>query len=143
MNNIAAVERVLDRVLMQDVESVLDLVDERVELMVLSPQRGHAPPEIVRGRRAVTEYFERQGGIAAFWNLWLEADEDRVLVFGRESYTTTCELEAESDFALVFELRKGVIVRILAVEDLPPSLRPTTFSRRPLHRCDGLLQRTA
>jgi len=125
MSNIALVQRMVDRILIQDLESALDLIAEGVELMVL-PDFGAARPEIRWGREAPRDYFGALGGIVTFWQVRLIPDGDQVLVWGKESYTTNGGIEAGSDFILGFQVRAGQIERILMVEDLAGAALPPT-----------------
>jgi ketosteroid isomerase-like protein len=131
MSNVALVQRMVDRILIQDLEPALDLIAEQVELMVLPPELGAAAPEIHRGRYAVRDYFESLGGIVTFWQVRLVSDGDQVLVWGKESYTTNGGMESESEFVLVCQVGAGVIERILVVEDLAgAALLPTKLVAR-------------
>ena len=126
MSDMALVQQVVDRILIQDLEPALDLVAEDVELMLVTPELSSDSPAVYRGTEAGRDYIGAQGGIVTFWQVRFVADGDQVLVLGRERYTTNAGLESDSDFVLVCQVREGVIVRIVLVEDLAgAALLPT------------------
>lgn len=125
MNNIAVVEHLVDRILVQDLERALELVAEDVELVVLPPDPGAGSPEIEWGRQVLRDYFGALGGIVTFWQVRLVADGDQVLVLGREHYVTTSGLESNTEFMLDCQVEEGLITRLLVVEDVAVSFGDT------------------
>jgi ketosteroid isomerase-like protein len=133
MDNTAIVERVVARILAQDLESGLDLFTDDVAFMVASPGRG-SPCVYAVGREPVIHYFEALGGIVTFWQVSFFLEGERVLVLGRESYTMNAGLEAASDFGLVFDLRDGRITGLLVIEGLPARAETPTWTGLPPER---------
>jgi ketosteroid isomerase-like protein len=141
MSNIAVVQRLMDRILVEDVDRALSLLSEHVELMVLPSPSSSASAEIRRGRQAVGDYFGALGGIVTFWQLRFVVNGDQILVPGKERYVTQCGLESESDFVLACEVRGGYVSRIVVVEDVAATLggtgaleramRPTVYQEAP------------
>jgi ketosteroid isomerase-like protein len=132
MNNMAVVDQVMDRILAQDLGSALHLMSADVELTLL-PSESSEAAEMLRGREAVRGYFEALGAIITFWEVQLVPEGDQVLVLGRERYVTDRGLESDAEFMLVYQLRGGVVGRIVVVESLAAEapLLPTVF-------CDGI-----
>jgi hypothetical protein len=118
MSDLMLVRRVMDHVLIEDLEPVLDLLSDEVAVNVLRPGGGPGSFEQLSGKQAIHHYFERLGGIVTFWRLRFFDQESHVLVLGQERYTTTGGMESATDFALVFQIREGVITELLIVEDL-------------------------
>jgi ketosteroid isomerase-like protein len=117
MNNMAVVQRVMDRILVRDLESAMTLIAPDAELTLL-PTEPSAAAETMRGGDAVLEYFGSLGAIVTFWEVNLVPEGDRVLVLGRESYSLNGGLESEAEFMLVFQLREALVSRIVVVENL-------------------------
>src|SRR5918995_1059395 len=117
MSNIAVVQRLMDRILVQDFDRALSVLAKDVELTVLPAPASSGWAEIRRGRQAVREYFSRLGGIVTFWQVRFVAHGDQVLVPGREQYVTRCGLTSDSDFMLSCQVRDGKVARIVVVED--------------------------
>jgi ketosteroid isomerase-like protein len=122
MSNIAVVKTVVHRILVEDLESSLDLIAEDVVLRVGIAGRLPFCFED-RGRQAVVDYFTALGGIVTFWQVGFFDEGTQVLVLGNESFTLDCGIQAKSDFALVFGVRDGLIAELLIVEDLSAFLR--------------------
>lgn len=118
MDDIAVVKRVAGGILAQDLEPVLDLIAEDVVFKVAIP--GGMPICFEdAGKQAMTDYFSALGGIVTFWKLEFFAQGEHVVVLGNESYILgNRRVMARSDFALVFDVRDGLITRFLVVEDL-------------------------
>jgi ketosteroid isomerase-like protein len=118
MNDIAVVKRVVDGILAQDLEPVLDLLAEDVVFKVAIP--GEMPICFEdAGKQAMTDYFRALGGIVTFWKLEFFAQGEHVVALGNESYIIgNRRVMARSDFALVCDVRDGLITRFLVVEDL-------------------------
>jgi ketosteroid isomerase-like protein len=141
MSNIAVVQRLMDRILVEDLDRALSLLSDDVEITILPPASSSASAEIRRGRQAVRDYFGALGGIVTFWQLRFVQNGDRVLVPGKERYVTLCGLESENDFMLACEVRYGRVIRIVVVEDvaatlrgtgaLKPAMRPTVYQEAP------------
>lgn len=129
MDDMTAVRRAVDRLLDGDPGPLLDLLAEDVELEV---HDGGVAPEhrVDRGKQAVADHFTGLGELVAFWQIDYGATDGQVIAWGKESFTLEpCDLEAECDFALVFDLVEGRIVRLLVIEDLLSYLR--AGARRP------------
>jgi hypothetical protein len=125
MNKISVVERLVDRILVQDLERAMELVAEDVELSVLPPEPAAGPPETQRGKQALGDYFRALGGIVTFWQVRVVADGDQVLVLGKESYVTTTGLESDTEFMLDCQVEEGLVNRLLVVENVAISLDET------------------
>ena len=66
------------------------------------------------------EYFEALGDLIAFWRVKSSWSGGRVVVLAEERFTIQpCDLIAASELALIFDLRNGLITRLLVVEDPP------------------------
>lgn len=118
MSDLTLVRRVMDHVLLEDLEPVLGLFADQVDLTVLRPGSGTGSFERLTGKQAICDYFVRLGGIVTFWQLRFFEQEKHVLVLGQERYTTTGGMESASDFALICQIRAGLIAEILIAEDL-------------------------
>jgi ketosteroid isomerase-like protein len=75
-----------------------------------------------RGKQAVIEYFDRIGEIAEFHQeqpLELLTTENRIVLLGDDSFTIKkTGGTARSEYAIVFDLRDGLITRFLIIQDL-------------------------
>jgi ketosteroid isomerase-like protein len=139
MRNIGVVQRLMDRILVQDLDPALSLLAEDIELTVLPSPASSGSAEIRQGRQAVREYFITLGDIVTFWQVRIVVHGDQVLVLGRERYATRFGLKSDSDFMLACQVRGGRIVRIVVVEDTAatlgaadePAMRPTVFREMP------------
>jgi ketosteroid isomerase-like protein len=118
MNDLTLVRRVMDHVVIEDLGPVLGLFGDEVALTVLRPGSGSGSFEQLSGKQAVCDYFARLGGIVTFWQVRFFEQENQVLVLGQERYATTGGIESATDFALVCQIREGVITELLIVEDL-------------------------
>jgi ketosteroid isomerase-like protein len=116
MNGIALVTRVVERILAQDLEAALDLIADDVAFVVTNPEGDPGRVE-ASGKSAVADYFGALGAIVSFWRLTVEANGDRVLVLGDESFVLNGVVEAGSDFEFVVDVEGGVIVRFEVVEN--------------------------
>jgi ketosteroid isomerase-like protein len=128
MNDIAAVRQAVDRVLLGDLEPILDLLSEDVVFQVAV---GGDEPVCLEesGREAVVDYFSALGGLVSFWQLDYTAGGEQLIAWGKESFTVErCGIEGECEFALVFELAEGRITRFLVIEDLPSYIRQSHLS---------------
>jgi hypothetical protein len=126
MDNIAVVRRVIDRILVEDLEPVLHLLSEDLRFKVAIP--GEMPICFEdSGKQAVVDYFTALGGIVTFWQLEYFARGEHVIAVGRESFTIgNGGIPAGSEFALVCDVSDGLITRFLVVEDLPSFLEDGT-----------------
>jgi ketosteroid isomerase-like protein len=119
MNDMIAVRRAVNRLLGGALGPLLDLLAENVEFEV------SGGGDVLRcwtgsGTQAVVDYFSALGALTACWQIDYSAIGGQVIAWGKESYTVAgCGLEAEREFALVFDLTEGRIVRLLVIEDLP------------------------
>jgi hypothetical protein len=123
MNDMAAVRRAVDQLLGGRLEPLLELVAEEVELQVAGG--GEAPGRWMgSGTGAVRDYFTALGALTAFWQIDYGTEGGQVIAWGKESFTVQGSgLEGACEFALVFDLSEGRIVRLLVVEDLPSFVR--------------------
>jgi ketosteroid isomerase-like protein len=128
MNNMAVVQRFVDRILVQDLASAMDLVAPDAELTLLPVEPGDTA-ENFQGREAVGDYFEALGPIVTFWQVQLVPEGEQVLALGRECYTMNGGLESDAEFMLVYQLREGLVARIVVVESLAAEapLLPTVY----------------
>jgi len=123
MNDMAAVRRAVDRLLLGDLEPMLDLLSEDAAFCVAV---GGDEPICLEdsGKQPVVDYFTALGGLVTFWQMDYSARGDQLIAWGKESFTLeNCELEGECEFALVFDLSDGAITRFTVVEDLPAFIR--------------------
>jgi len=120
IDNLALVKEMLDRVLTTGrVRPLLEGLAEDVAFTVTAPD---AKPREATGKAAVREYFQTVGDLVTFWRVKYSRNGERVAVLAEESFTIEPGgLEAESHVALLFELRNGLIVRLLVVESPPVS----------------------
>jgi ketosteroid isomerase-like protein len=115
IDNLALVKEMLDRVLTTgEVRPLLEGLADDVAFTVTAPD---AKPRDATGKAAVREYFQTVGDLVTFWRVKYSRNGERVAVLAEESFTIEPGgLEAESHVALLFELRNGLIVRLLVVE---------------------------
>jgi ketosteroid isomerase-like protein len=120
MNDMSAVKRAVDRLLTGALGPLLDLLAKDVEFEVVGG--GDVPGCMKdRGNQPVVDYFTALGGLVAFWQMDYTATGQRVIAWGKESFTVEHSgLEGGCEFALVFDLSDGMIARLLVVEDLRP-----------------------
>jgi hypothetical protein len=141
--DMTAVRRAVDRILMGDIEPMLEILDDDV---VFEVSVGGDTPICLEdsGKKPVVDYFTALGGLVSFWQMDYAARGGHLIAWGRESFTIKeCELEGGCEFALVFDLTDDRITRFLVVEDLrsfirdpqpstnffnPPSMTPQFFS---------------
>jgi ketosteroid isomerase-like protein len=130
MNDITAVRQAVDQLLEGRLAPLLELLAEQVVLEVIGSE------DVRRrcngsGRHAVIDYFTALGVLPAFWQIDYTGASGEVIAWGKESFTVEGSgLEGGCDFALVFNLSNGLIVRILVVEDLALWLRGRGRGRR-------------
>jgi len=130
MDDVTAVRRAVDRLLGGDLGPMLDLLAEEVEFEVAE---GGDSSEFRkdRGKQAVVHHFTALGEVVAFWQIDYGAVDGQVIAWGKESFTVEhCGFEGACDFALVFDLSEGSIVRFLVIEDLPSYMRGGRRPRR-------------
>ena len=86
----------------------------------MAPAHGSPDPYQGTGKAAVLDYFVALGDLVTFWRVRYSWGGARVVVRVEESFTLEPGgLEARSELALLFELRDGLITRLLVVEDPP------------------------
>ena len=126
MDNIALVKGVVERILAQDFEPVLDRLAEDLVFKLAIP--GEMPICFEdSNRQAAVDYFRALGGLVTFWRVEYFARGQHVIAIGKESFALgKGDDEVGSDFALVFQVRDGLITRLLVVEDLPSFLEDGT-----------------
>jgi hypothetical protein len=123
MDDIAAVRRAVDQMLLGDLGPILDLLAEDAEFCVAVG--GDEPGRLEdSGKQAVVDYLTCLGGLVTFWQMDYTARGDHLIVWGRESFTIeNCGLEGGCELALVLDVSEGVITRFMVVEDLPSFIR--------------------
>jgi len=117
-NDIKSVRHAVDRILLGDLEPMLDLLADDVAFCVAV---GGDEPICLEetGKQAVVDYFTALGGLVTFWQMDYTPRGDQLIAWGKESFTIeNCALEGGCEFALVFDVSEGVITRFLVVEDL-------------------------
>ena len=121
-DNLALVKGILDRMLASgDIQPLLDGLAEDVTFTVAPPHRSPDPYQGT-GKAAVLDYFVALGDLVTFWRVRYSWGGARVVVRVEESFTIEPGgLAAHSELALLFELRDGLITRLLVVEDPPVS----------------------
>jgi hypothetical protein len=123
MNDIAPLRQAVDQLLEGRLEPLLALVAEEVEFEVDVGGDGTGSSS-GSGPQAVVDYFAALGALPAFWQIDYGVVAGQVIVWGRESFTIQgCGLEGECEFALVFDLAEGRIVRLVVIEDLASFVR--------------------
>jgi ketosteroid isomerase-like protein len=130
MDDMIAVRQAVDRLLRGDLGPMLDLLAEDVRFEVAG---GGDSPEhrSASGREAVVDYFAGLGELVAFWQIDYGAVDGQVIAWGREHFTAQpCGLEGACEFALVFDLARGRIRRLLVIEDLMAFFRRPAVPRR-------------
>jgi ketosteroid isomerase-like protein len=117
-NNLALVKGILDRMLPSgDLRPLLDGLADDVVFTVATTDDGTGTYQGA-GKAAVLDYFAHVGDLFAFWRVTYSSSGARVVVRGEESFTLQPSgLEAHGEFALLFDLREGLITRLLVVED--------------------------
>ena len=118
MDELTAVRGAVDRLVAGALGPLLDLLAEDVEFEVAS---GGDVPGCKKdsGKQAVLDYFAALGDLPAFWRLDYSAAGGRVIAWGDESFTVEgCELEGRTEFAFVLDFHRGVVARLLVIEDL-------------------------
>ena len=118
MNTTIELRRAVDRILLGDLDPMLDLLAEDVEFCVAV---GGDEPICLddSGKQPVVDYFSALGGLVTFWQMDYTARGDQLIAWGKESFTIeNCALEGGCEFALVFDVSEDLITRFLVVEDL-------------------------
>src|SRR4051812_1235984 len=135
MDVMTEVRRAVDRILIGELEPLLDLLHEQVVFQVYGGCEPTDPDESRlclegSGKQAVADYFTAFCGLVAFWQMDYSARGNQLIAWGSESFTIErCGLEGESEFALVFDLSHGKISRLLVAEDLPSFIQDGGASR--------------
>ena len=84
------------------------------------------------GKAAVADYFGTLGDLIAFWRVKYAWSGGRVVVLVEERFTLQpIGVTAQSELALIFDVHRGWITRLLVVEDLPAALTGTAEGRAP------------
>ena len=118
MNDTIELRQAVDRILLGDLDPMLDLLAEDVEFCVAV---GGDEPICLDdlGKQPVVDYFSALGGLVTFWQMDYTARGDQLIAWGKESFTIeNCALEGGCEFALVFDVSQDLITRFLVVEDL-------------------------
>jgi ketosteroid isomerase-like protein len=124
MNNTAVVQRLVERILLAaELDPVLHLLADDLSFKVAVP--GAMPICFAdSGKQGVVDYFKALGGIVTFWRVEYFAEGEHVVAVGKERFAMgNCDFTADNDFALVFDVRDGLITRLLVVEDLTSFLK--------------------
>jgi ketosteroid isomerase-like protein len=118
VDNLALVKGILDRMLPSgDLGPLLDGLADDIVFTVATSDDGPGT-YLSAGKPVVLDYFENLVYLFAFWRVTYSSSGARVLVRGEESFTLQPSgLEAHGEFALLFDLRDGLITRLLVVED--------------------------
>ena len=112
MTDMTALRQAVDHLLEGRLGSLLELLVEDVEFEVTGSR-------IAWGKAAVAEYFTALGALPAFWQIDYGTEDGQVIAWGKESFTLQGSgLEGGCEFAMVFDLSGGRIVRVLMIEDL-------------------------
>jgi SnoaL-like protein len=129
MDNILLVKSLVDRILLgEDLAPVVHLLADDVVFKVAVAD--DPPLQSLPGKEAMVEYFRQLGDIVAFWRVQYSGEGEHVLVLGRESFTIgTCDIDVESEFALVFDVYDGLITRFMVVEDLSAFIKDAQLTR--------------
>ena len=123
MDDLTAVRHAVDRLLEGSLAPVLDLLTEDVEFQVVEGER-EPSRTWDHGKGAIEDYFTALGGLAAFWQVDYAATGRQVIAWGKERFTIAgCGLEGGCEFALVFDLSRGRIVRFQIIENLRVFMR--------------------
>ena len=127
MDNLALVQDILDRMLPSaDLRPLLDHLADDVSFTVAAPN-SHPEAQEGSGKAAVLDYFATLGDLVAFWRVKSSWSGGRVVVLAEERFTIhPGDLAAHSELALIFDLRDGLITRLLVVEDPPVDIRRVT-----------------
>jgi ketosteroid isomerase-like protein len=128
IDNLALVKRMLDHTLATgSLQPLLDGLADDVVLAVTPPD--DVDPHEATGKDAVREYFQTAGDLMTFWRVQYSWNGDCVAVLAEESFTLEPGgLAAESQVALLFELRDGLIIRMLVAEN--PAMLPVGHNGR-------------
>jgi hypothetical protein len=139
MDDIAVVRGAVDRILLGDLQPMLDLLAEDTAFCVAV---GGDEPICLEdsGKQPVVDYFTSLSGLVTFWQIDYTARRDQLIAWGKESFTVeNCELQGGCEFALVFDLADGIITRFLIVEELRSFIRgggalvsPSHWDRTPV-----------
>jgi hypothetical protein len=123
MKDTIDLRRAVDRILLGDLDPMLDLLAADVEFCVAV---GGDEPTCLddSGKQPVVDYFTALRGLVTFWQMDYTARADQLIAWGKESFAIeNCELEGGCEFALVFDLADGLITRFMVVEDLSSFIR--------------------
>jgi hypothetical protein len=133
MTDTTELRRAVDRMLLGDLDPMLDLLADDVEFCVAV---GGDIPSCLEdsGKQPVVDYFTALGGLVTFWQMDYTARGDQLIAWGKEHFTIkTCEIEAGCEFALVFDTADDLIARLLVVEDLPSFIRSGALDHESAH----------
>ena len=123
MNDTIELRRAVDRILLGELEPILDLLADDVAFCVAV---GGDTPICLddSGKQPVVDYFTALGGLVTFWQMDYTPRGDQLIAWGKESFTVeNCHMEGGCEFALVFDVSDGLITRFLVVEDLRSFIR--------------------
>jgi ketosteroid isomerase-like protein len=118
MDNLALVQDILDRMLpAADLDPLLHhLADDVVFTLAASDAGPEAQATI--GKSAVRDYFAALGDLIAFWKVKSSWSGGRVVVLAEERFIIQpCDIAAQGELALIFDLEEGLITRLMVVED--------------------------
>src|SRR5262245_40916119 len=117
-DNLALVKDILDRMLPSgDLQPLREGLADDVVFTVATPD-GRAVASQGNGKDAILDYFESLGDMLGFWHARCSSSGARVIALIEERFTLEPgDMEVRSEFALLFDLRDGMITRLELVEE--------------------------
>jgi ketosteroid isomerase-like protein len=117
-HNLELIRDILDRMQAGDVRPLGERLAPDAAFSVAGPD-GCLSPHLGDGKQAALDYFAALGDIMTFWRVRYSGGGERVIVLGEERFTTQpAGLEADAEFALLFDIRGGLITQLVVIEDL-------------------------
>ena len=118
LDHLALVQDILDRMLpAADLAPLLDHLADDVVFTVAAPHTGPDGWERI-GKSAVLDYFAPLGDLIAFWRIKSSWSGSRVVVLAEERFIIQpCDIAAQGELALIFDLEEDRITRLMVVED--------------------------
>ena len=117
-DSLRLVNGILDRMVRSgNIGPLLDVLADDVELRV-APSDGSSDTYQGAGKADVLAYFAPLADLFTFWRVRSSGSGERVLVRAEETFTIQPGgLAARTELALLFELREGLITRLVLVEN--------------------------